>query len=60
MRARVPVASVRSIPLCFADSVHGSVFPGATLPFGEAKASADTGSESNQGGFNTDGSFVTG
>lgn len=38
----------------------GNVFPGATLPFGMAKAVADTNSESNQGGFTTDGSLVTG
>jgi hypothetical protein len=29
----------------------GNVFPGATLPYGLAKAVADTDSESNQGGF---------
>ncbi|KAH8805349.1 glycoside hydrolase family 92 protein [Xylogone sp. PMI_703] len=38
----------------------GNVFPGATLPFGMAKAVADTDSGSNQGGFTTDGSNITG
>jgi putative alpha-1,2-mannosidase len=32
----------------------GHVFPGATLPFGMAKAGADVNAE-NQGGFSTDG-----
>lgn len=38
----------------------GNVFPGASLPYGMAKAVADTNSESNQGGFTLDGSNVTG
>ncbi|ATZ51835.1 hypothetical protein BCIN_07g04000 [Botrytis cinerea B05.10] len=38
----------------------GNVFPGATVPFGMAKAVADTNSGSNQGGFTTDGSNITG
>ncbi|OJD30357.1 alpha-mannosidase family protein [Diplodia corticola] len=38
----------------------GNVFPGATRPFGMAKAVADTDSESNQGGFTTDGANITG
>lgn len=38
----------------------GNVFAGATLPYGMAKAVADTDSESNQGGFAYDGSSVTG
>lgn len=39
----------------------GNVFAGATLPFGMAKAVADTNSQSNQGGFVTgDGSNITG
>lgn len=38
----------------------GNVFPGASLPFGMAKAVADTNSGSNQGGFAWDGSQVTG
>lgn len=37
----------------------GHVFPGATLPFGMAKAVADVNGE-NQGGFASDGSNVTG
>lgn len=38
----------------------GNVFAGASLPYGMAKAVADTNSGSNQGGFVTDGSKVTG
>ena len=38
----------------------GNVFAGATLPYGMAKAVADTDSENNQGGFAYDGSNVTG
>lgn len=38
----------------------GNVFPGASLPYGMAKAGADTNSDSNQGGFAYDGSNVTG
>lgn len=38
----------------------GNVFPGASLPYGMAKAVADTDSPSNQGGFTMDGSRVTG
>ncbi|KAJ5568752.1 Alpha-1-2-mannosidase [Penicillium hetheringtonii] len=38
----------------------GNVFAGATLPYGMAKAVADTDSESNQGGFTYDGSNITG
>lgn len=38
----------------------GNVFAGASLPYGMAKAVADTNSDSNQGGFTLDGSNVTG
>ncbi|KAJ6143209.1 hypothetical protein N7471_002662 [Penicillium samsonianum] len=38
----------------------GNVFPGASLPYGMAKAVADTDSESNQGGFAHEGGSVTG
>ncbi|KAL4886575.1 glycosyl hydrolase family 92-domain-containing protein [Aspergillus karnatakaensis] len=38
----------------------GNVFSGATLPYGMAKAVADTDSPSNQGGFTLDGSRITG
>lgn len=38
----------------------GNVFPGATLPYGMAKAVADTDSDSNQGGFTLDASNITG
>ncbi|QSZ33880.1 hypothetical protein DSL72_005454 [Monilinia vaccinii-corymbosi] len=38
----------------------GNIFPGATVPYGMAKAVADTNSGSNQGGFTTDGSNITG
>lgn len=52
-------------PLDFVDpligaSNGGNVFPGASLPYGMAKAVADTNSGSNQGGFTLDGSSVTG
>ncbi|KAL4948080.1 glycosyl hydrolase family 92-domain-containing protein [Aspergillus filifer] len=38
----------------------GNVFAGATIPYGMAKAVADTDSGSNQGGFTLDGSRITG
>ncbi|KAL0471695.1 alpha-1,2-mannosidase [Neurospora intermedia] len=38
----------------------GNVFPGASLPYGMAKAVADTNSSSNQGGFTLDGAPITG
>lgn len=38
----------------------GNVFAGASLPYGMAKAVADTNSGSNQGGFTLDDSNVTG
>lgn len=38
----------------------GNIFPGASLPYGMAKAVADTNSTSNQGGFTLDGSPITG
>ncbi|SZF05428.1 unnamed protein product [Blumeria hordei] len=38
----------------------GNVFAGATLPYGMAKAVADTDSPSNQGGFTLDNSNITG
>ncbi|KAF2679416.1 glycoside hydrolase family 92 protein [Lentithecium fluviatile CBS 122367] len=38
----------------------GNVFPGATLPYGMAKAVADVDSQSNQGGFTTENGNVTG
>lgn len=52
-------------PLIYVDpligaSDAGNVFPGASLPYGMAKAVADTNSGSNQGGFTLDGSNVTG
>ncbi|EFQ36308.1 glycosyl hydrolase family 92 [Colletotrichum graminicola] len=46
-------------PLIGSDN-GGNVFAGATLPYGMAKASPDTNSASNQGGFTLDGSPVTG
>ncbi|KAK4069710.1 CAZyme family GH92 [Trichoderma aggressivum f. europaeum] len=48
------------VDLLIGSSNGGNVFPGATLPFGMAKAVADTNSGSNQGGFTLDGSSVTG
>ncbi|KAK7923500.1 glycosyl hydrolase family 92 [Apiospora marii] len=52
-------------PLQYVDVLIGStnagnVFPGATMPYGMAKAVADTNSGSNQGGFTLDGSPVQG
>jgi putative alpha-1,2-mannosidase len=52
-------------PLAYVDpligaSNGGNVFPGASLPYGMAKAVADTNSGSRQGGFTLDGSPVTG
>ncbi|KAB8074024.1 glycosyl hydrolase family 92-domain-containing protein [Aspergillus leporis] len=38
----------------------GNVFAGASLPYGMAKAVADTDSTNNQGGFAYDGSSITG
>ena len=47
-------------PLLYVDpligaSNGGNVFAGASLPYGMAKAVADTNSQSNQGGFTLDG-----
>jgi putative alpha-1,2-mannosidase len=52
-------------PLAYVDpligaSNGGNVFAGASLPYGMAKAVADTNSGSRQGGFTLDGSPVTG
>ncbi|KAI0122452.1 glycoside hydrolase family 92 protein [Daldinia grandis] len=52
-------------PLSYVDQLIGSrnggnIFPGATLPYGMAKAVADTTSGSNQGGFTLDGSPISG
>ncbi|KAH9904291.1 glycoside hydrolase family 92 protein [Xylariomycetidae sp. FL2044] len=52
-------------PLQYVDQLIGSrnggnIFPGASLPYGMAKAVADTNSGSNQGGFTLDGTPVTG
>lgn len=41
-------------------ALGGNVFAAASLPYGMAKASPDTNSGSNQGGFTLDGSNVTG
>lgn len=51
---------MRPTDLCCANTRLGNVFPGASLPYGMAKAVADTDSNSNQGGFTYDGSNVTG
>ena len=48
------------VDVLIGSSNGGNVFPGATLPYGMAKAVADTNSSSNQGGFTLDGSPVTG
>jgi putative alpha-1,2-mannosidase len=52
-------------PLAYVDPLigannGGNVFPGASLPYGMAKAVADTASDSNQGGFTLDGFNITG
>lgn len=52
-------------PLSYVDQLIGSrnggnIFPGATLPYGMAKAVADTTSVSNQGGFTLDGTPISG
>ncbi|RDA93311.1 hypothetical protein CP533_2038 [Ophiocordyceps camponoti-saundersi (nom. inval.)] len=52
-------------PLDYVDPLIGSinagnVFAGATLPYGMAKAVADSNSQSNQGGFTFDNRPVTG
>lgn len=49
-----------TIQLVVCSSIPGNVFAGASLPYGLAKAVADTNSESNQGGFTTDGTPITG
>jgi putative alpha-1,2-mannosidase len=61
----VVVAQSPFDPLDYVDpliggSNGGNVFPGASLPYGMAKAVADTNSGSNQGGFTLDGSPITG
>ncbi|CAN8101996.1 unnamed protein product [Discula destructiva] len=63
--ARVASAHHNPDSLAYVDPLIGSsnggnVFPGASLPYGMAKAVADTNSGSNQGGFTLDGSKVTG
>ncbi|KXS94270.1 hypothetical protein AC578_9656 [Pseudocercospora eumusae] len=74
MRARLSVflaafqlaaAAADFEPLQYVDQLIGSsgggnVFSGASLPYGMAKAVADTNSGSNQGGFTTDGANITG
>ncbi len=52
-------------PLSFVDPLigaanGGNVFAGATVPYGLAKAVADTVSQSNQGGFTYDGTPISG
>ncbi|KAF2757600.1 glycoside hydrolase family 92 protein [Pseudovirgaria hyperparasitica] len=52
-------------PLQYVDPLIGSanggnVFAGASIPYGMAKAVADVDSQSNQGGFSSDGGNVTG
>ena len=51
---------LKSVDPLIGASNGGNVFPGATLPYGMAKAVADTNSGSNQGGFTLDGSPVSG
>jgi putative alpha-1,2-mannosidase len=52
-------------PLSYVDQLIGSrdggnIFAGASLPYGMAKAVADTNSSSSQGGFTLDGSPILG
>ncbi|KAI0179810.1 glycoside hydrolase family 92 protein [Hypoxylon sp. FL1284] len=52
-------------PLSYVDQLIGSrnggnIFPGATMPYGMAKAVADTTSGSNQGGFTLDDTPISG
>lgn len=54
------VDNLRFVDPLVGASNGGNVFPGASLPYGMAKAVADTNSGSNQGGFTLDGSNVTG
>ncbi|KAI1459674.1 glycoside hydrolase family 92 protein [Annulohypoxylon moriforme] len=59
------VAAADFDPLTYVDQLIGSsnggnVFPGASLPYGMAKAVADTTSGSNQGGFTLDGTPISG
>lgn len=59
------VAAADFDPLTYVDQLIGSsnggnVFPGASLPYGMAKAVADTISGSNQGGFTLDGTPISG
>ncbi|KAI1804491.1 glycoside hydrolase family 92 protein [Daldinia bambusicola] len=61
--AAVPAADID--PLSYVDQLIGSrnggnIFPGATIPYGMAKAVADTTSGSNQGGFTLDGAPISG
>ncbi|KAK7754330.1 hypothetical protein SLS62_003623 [Diatrype stigma] len=62
----VAISTVTAIdPLQYVDQLIGSsnggnIFAGATVPYGVAKAVADTNSGSNQGGFTLDGSPITG
>lgn len=61
-----PIFRVAAIdPLQYVDQLIGSrnggnIFAGATIPYGLAKAVADTSSPSNQGGFTLDGYPITG
>lgn len=54
------VSNIVFVDPLIGSSNGGNVFPGASLPYGMAKAVADTNSDSNQGGFTLDGSNVTG
>lgn len=54
------VDNLRYVNPLIGASNGGNVFPGASLPYGMAKAVADTNSGSNQGGFTLDGSNITG
>ncbi|KJZ70872.1 hypothetical protein HIM_09737 [Hirsutella minnesotensis 3608] len=60
-----PPRGVYLDPLSFVEPLigaanGGNVFAGATVPYGLAKASPDSASPSNQGGFTYDGTPITG
>ncbi|KAM3424172.1 hypothetical protein BST61_g11285 [Cercospora zeina] len=65
LAAQLATAALVTEPLQYVDQLigtqnGGNVFAGASLPYGMAKAVADTDSDSRQGGFTTDGANVTG
>ncbi|KAG5949819.1 hypothetical protein E4U53_005733 [Claviceps sorghi] len=55
-----PLDPIQYVDPLIGSANGGNVFPGASLPYGMAKAVADTSSGSNQGGFTLDNSPITG